>query len=83
MQEELSHCPFCGKEPEMKLISVDEPVTNFDNYYEIRCPACLHEGLRIRRTVRRCTNTEEREYAKEELAYEWNEKIRKIHENMK
>ena len=82
MQEELKPCPFCGKEPEIKFTMIDEPITNFDKYYEIHCPVCLREGLRIRHTIRHLMNEDEHTKAKEELAYEWNNKVSKVHENM-
>lgn len=79
---DVKPCPFCGREPEISFIMVDEPVTNFDKYYEIHCPACLHEGLRIRHTVRNLMNENEHTIAKENLAYEWNKKINSLSDRL-
>ena len=75
--EELKPCPFCGNSPEFRFVEVDEPVTNFDRYYEIRCPYCKSKGLRIRYTIRKLCDKEEHEKAKENLSYEWNSRIKK------
>ena len=83
MQEELKPCPFCGRKPEIKFFSANEPVTNFDNYYEIHCPVCLREGLRICHSVKSFLNEDSHMIAKENLAYEWNKRVSNVHENMK
>ena len=36
----LKPCPFCGNNVELKFKMIDDPVTNYDNGYEIYCKKC-------------------------------------------
>lgn len=65
----LKPCPFCGRDVELKFVIIDEPVTNSDKYYQIRCDNCRNVCLRY--TVRSLIDEEEHAKAKERLIEAW------------
>ena len=73
-------CPFCGKEPSIEFVMVDEPFTNMDKYYEIRCSSC--RGIKLRNTVSNMADKEKLEFKKEELIEEWNKRIKNLINNV-
>lgn len=69
----LERCPFCGGMANIKLIEVDEPVTNFDIYYRIGCESCQ---IFFQHSISSfCASIDEREKVKIALAEKWNHRI--------
>ena len=71
----MKPCIFCGEQPVIEFVMVDEPVTNFDKYYTIYCPKCRGEGVKLCHRVSRLTDEKEHERARKRLMEKWNDKM--------